>query len=127
MASVFNDPVLPLLLLTKAGGLGFGGGVDLPKECFLGEAFSFRLTGGKDVGCLISFFTGIFFESLSELPLSFSRLELAELDSSRDDFLLILAGLLVVSSTEDFLLILVEGCCSLAPGGRVGFFGGPSP
>ena len=119
---VFKEPVLPpLLLLANTGGLGLGGGVDLPKECFLGEleaaaaakaaAFSFNLTTGKDAGCFSSFLGMIFLlpPILSVLPLSFSLLELAELDSSR----------------EDFLLIFVEGCCggSLAPadGGRLGF------
>ena len=120
---VFKEPVLPpLLLLANTGGLGLGGGVDLPKECFFGEpeaaaaaaeaaAFSFNLTTGNDAGCFSSFLGMIFLlpPILSVLPLSFSLLELAELDSSR----------------EDFLLIFVEGCCggSLAPadGGRLGF------
>ena len=31
-----REPVLPLLL-AKLGGLGLGGGVDFPKECFLGD------------------------------------------------------------------------------------------
>ena len=31
-----NLPVLPLLLV-KLGGLGLGGGVDFPKECFFGD------------------------------------------------------------------------------------------
>ena len=96
--------MLPLLFdeMGKLGGLGLGGGVDLPKECFFGDEFKFKETevggrdvGGREAGCLAaSFLTRFFLPEvaliLSELPFNFSRLELAEL---------------VVEPPRDFLLV----------------------
>ena len=39
-----------LPLWVNEGGLGLGGGVDLPKECFLAVDFSGLGLGGKEAG-----------------------------------------------------------------------------
>ena len=44
----FKEPELPLWV--NEGGLGLGGGVDFPKECFLMFNFSGLGWGGKEVG-----------------------------------------------------------------------------
>ena len=102
-------PVLPLLVID--GGLGLGGGVDFPNECFLGEAFVCSKTG-SDTGCLeaeASFFSGLGLKLIfSELPFNFSRLDEAEFEVS------------MALSTEDFLL-LICGAAILAPVFVVGF------
>ena len=87
-----SDPVLPPLLLLNVGGLGLGGGVDFPKECFLGDDpavddnTGLAETGGTDAGCFKAFlfnppevFLIELMAILSELPFNFSRLELVEL------------------------------------------------
>ena len=99
-----SDPVLPpTLLLVKVGGFGLGGGVDFPKECFLGDDpvvdpnTGLAETGGKDAGCFKSFlFNPLLPEPevflielmaiLSELPFNFSRLELVELAAESPGF-----------------------------------------
>ena len=44
----FSEFELPLWV--NDGGLGLGGGVDLPKECFLAVDFSGLGLGGKEAG-----------------------------------------------------------------------------
>ena len=98
--------MLPLLVID--GGLGFGGGVDFPNECFLGEAFACSKTG-SDTGCFgeASFFSGLGLKIFSELPFNFSRLEEAEFE-----------GISMLS--EDFFF-LICGAAILAPGFVIGF------
>lgn len=100
---LFSDPVEPLLTAAdKLGGLGFGGGVALPKECFLGDGNELPLVSFIDFRWI-----------LSELPFNFSRLELAELPAESgnlrneplvDDFPDVGAGILLVpGGLEGFL------------------------
>ena len=124
MSKIEVKYLLPLLI---EGGLGLGGGVDLPKECFFGEdLFSAKLTEGRDTGCLAaatSFLRGVlvgafFLKIFSELPVNFSRLELVELVES-SIFLVfngaaillapavVLDGFLVLASSVDEVVVVV--------------------
>ncbi len=130
MESLSSELLLPVFLegtadaaVDNAGGLGFGGGVDLPKECFFGEAFSVVRfeDGGNETGCfddeirpppglLLSEFLvpEVVDVIFSELPFNFSRLlfELEVTTSSRESPFLLAS--LLTNPVED--------------GGRVGFF-----
>ena len=99
-----------------------GGGVDLPKECFLGLEMAPEL-GGKEAKSLallgVVFFDPLPLLILSELPLSFSLLELAELSEA----FLAFARLPVLPVTLLPRLELLPVDCNLleAPGGLEGF------
>lgn len=112
MQFLHNKPGLFFEAVITAGGLGFGGGVDFPKECFFGDTPVIGGTIGKDVGCLSFLTRGEDLKEFllpppvnrSELPFNFSRL-LLELDDT--------------TSSNEFPFCPVF--CNLAPGGRRGF------